>query len=164
MLNINAQNQDLLNQCLTKTLNEYLMLSQMYSFEGSEQDFQKLATFAGTCLDQYINILISNQPSDWSWDAFLKARSEWQEKPSPQSKEKLIEYVKFNLGEHKSALHTGERWSLEEDRRGILKFSASFDPFIKLSQLEDLRKGFPFIEDVTLNKEGLFIKYSEGDI
>lgn len=158
-----AERQDELVDALLKVLNDYVMLSQMYAFEGSDQDFQKLAQYSAYSMNRFCDLLISGAPilNEVGWNDFERARLEFSEKPSPQTKEKLIECVRFNLGEHKSALHTGAKWELVEDRKGFLHFEPSTSPSIKLSQMDDLRASFPFIEEVTLNPKGLWIKYNE---
>jgi hypothetical protein len=135
----------------------------MYSFEGSEKDLLEVAKFSSTCLEHLANILISNISYPWNWEAYKKSRAEFAEKPTPQTKEKLILDVKFNLGVHESSLHTGEKWQLVDDKNGYLKFSPVYPNkyHLSLGQLEDLKKSYPFVEDIIYNSEGLYIQYNE---
>ena len=162
ILKITPDKQDRTLKALETILNEHLMLTQMYSFEGSEKDLQQVAEFSSTCLEHITNILISDVDITWNWEMYQKARKEFMEKPTPQTKEKLILDVQFNVGIYKSSLHTGEKWKLEEDTNGWLRFSPVYDKNIHLSmsQLEDLRKNYPFVEDVIYNQDGLFIRYN----
>lgn len=162
ILKITPEKQERLNKALETILNEHLMLTQMYSFEGSEKDLQQVAEFSSTCLEHLTNILISDNEITWNWEMYQKARKEFMDKPTPQTKEKLILDVKYNLGIHKSSLHTGEKWELVEDKNGWLRFSPVYDKSLHLSmnQLNDLQKNYPFIEDLIYNQEGLFLRYN----
>ena len=90
ILKITPEIQEKLNNTLEDILNEHLMLTQMYSFEGSEKDLLRVAEFSSTCLEHLTNILISGHDIIWNWEAYQKARMEFAEKPTPQTKEKLI--------------------------------------------------------------------------
>jgi hypothetical protein len=163
ILKITPENQDRVSKALETILNEHLMLTQMYSFEGSDKDLVQVAEFSSTCLEHLSNLLISDTDTKWDWKSYQKARKEFMEKPTPQSKEKLILHIQFNLGVHESSLHTGEKWELVEDRNGYLKFKAVYPNkfHIRLGQLEDLKKSYPFVDDVIYNQEGLYIQYNE---
>tara|TARA_B100000900_G_scaffold407158_1_gene419378 strand:- start:466 stop:981 length:516 start_codon:yes stop_codon:yes gene_type:complete len=163
ILTITADKQEAINKELENILNEHLMLTQMYSFDGSEKDLRQVAEFSSTCLEHLTNILISNSHFTWSWKAYQKARKEYAEKPTPQTKEKLITHITFNLGVHESSLHTGEKWQLIEDKNGYLKFKPVYlNKFhIRLGMLDDLKKSYPFVEDVIYNQDGLYIQYNE---
>ena len=164
ILKITPEKQERLHKTLENVLNEHLMLTQMYSFEGSEQDLRQVAEFSSTCLEHLTNILISDSHFDWSWELYQKARQEFSEKPTPQTKEKLILHVTYSLGLHETSLHTGEKWSLTEDKNGYLKFKPTYPNkyYISLGMLQDIKNAYPFVEDVIYNQEGLFIKYNEA--
>ena len=163
ILKITSENQDRLNKALEAILTEHLMLTQMYSFEGSDKDLVQVAEFSSTCLEHLSNVLISDTDITWDWKAYQKARKDFLDKPTPQTKEKLILHVQFNLGVHESSLHTGEKWELIEDKNGYLKFKPVYPNkfHIRLGQLEDLKKSYPFVEDVVYNQDGLYIQYNE---
>jgi hypothetical protein len=163
ILKITPENQDRVSKALEAILNEHLMLTQMYSFEGSDKDLALVAEFSSTCLEHLSNVLISDTDITWDWKSYQKARKEFMEKPTPQTKEKLILHIQFNLGVHESSLHTGEKWELVEDKNGYLKFKPVYPNkfHIRLGQLEDLKKSYPFVEDVVYNQDGLYIQYNE---
>jgi hypothetical protein len=164
ILKVTPNKQIAINQALENILNEHLMLTQMYSFEGSDKDLQQVAEFSSTCLEHLTNILISeNNNSTWSWELYQKARKEFAEKPTPQTKEKLILHIKFNIGVHESSLHTGEKWTLQNDKNGFLHFKSVYPNkfHVRLGQLEDLKKSYPFVEDVIYNQDGLYVQYNE---
>lgn len=163
ILKITSENQGRLNKALEAVLNEHLMLTQMYSFEGSDKDLVQVAEFSSTCLEHLSNVLISDTEITWDWNSYQKARKEFMDKPTPQTKEKLILHIKFNLGVHESSLHTGEKWEMLEDKNGYLKFKPVYPNkfHICLGQLEDVKKSFPFVEDVVYNQDGLYIEYNE---
>ena len=164
ILKITPEIQEKLNNALEDILNEHLMLTQMYSFEGSEKDLLRVAEFSSTCLEHLTNILISGHDIIWNWEAYQKARMEFAKKPTPQTKEKLIVDIKYNLGVYESSLHTGVKWELSEDKKGYLKFLPVYkDKFhLRLGQLEDIKKSYPFVEDIIYNQDGLYIQYNEG--
>ena len=163
ILYINEDNQKNLHEALEIILNEHLMLTQMYSFEGSEKDLLRVAEFSSTCLEHLSNILIGNIDYPWNWEAYQKARKEFSEKPTPQTKGKLISHIKLNLGVFESSLHTGEKWELIEDKNGYLKFKSVYPNkfHVRLSQFEDLKKSYPFVEDIIYNQDGLYVQYNE---
>jgi len=163
ILKITSENQDRLNKALEAILNEHLMLTQMYSFEGSDKDLVQVAEYSSTCLEHLSNLVISDVPTTWDWKSYQKARKEFMDKPTPQTKEKLILHIQFNLGVHESSLHTGEKWELVEDKNGYLKFKPVYPNkfHIRLGQLEDLKKSYPFVEDVVYNQDGLYVQYNE---
>ena len=163
ILKITSEKQERLNVALEEILNEHLMLTQMYSFEGSEKDLLRVAEFSSTCLEHLTNVLISGNDFTWNWEAYQKARMEFTEKPTPQTKDKLILHVKYNLGVYESSLHNGVKWELVEDKNGFLKFLSVYPNkfHIRLGQLEDLKKSYPFVEDVIYNQDGLYIEYNE---
>lgn len=161
MIKVTDGNQSPLHSLLEATLSEYLMVHQRLCLEGSEQDLQKLREFADSCLQHYIKVAVSGKPMVWNFDLFEQTWAESQERPTRWLKADLIEYVVYNLGDHKSSMHTGVKWHLEEDQNGLMRFSSVFTPSVKFSQLTDAKNNFPFIEEITLNQEGLFIKYNE---
>lgn len=161
MIKVTEENQLALNLILEATLSEYLMIHQRLCLEGSSQDHQKLIEFANSCLQYYIKVAISGKQLEWDWTLFEQTWVEMQKKPNDKLKEKLIDFVVYNLGDHQSSMHTGVKWHLEEDTRGLMRFSSIFTPSVKLSQLMDAKSNFPFIEEITLKQEGLFIKYNE---
>jgi hypothetical protein len=163
LLQITSEKQERINKALEEILNEHLMLTQMYSFEGSNKDLLQVAEYSSTCIEHLTNILISNKDFTWNWEAYQKARLEFVEKPTPQTKEKLILDVKFNLGVHESSLHTGKKWELVEDKKGYLKFTPVYPNkfHLKFGMLEDLKKSYPFIEDLIYNQDGLYIQYNK---
>lgn len=163
ILKITPENQDRINKALEAILNEHLMLTQMYSFEGSDKDLVQVAEFSSTCLEHLSNVLISDTDISWDWKSYQKVRKDFMDKPTPHTKEKLILHIQFNLGVHESSLHTCEKWELVEDRGGYLKFKSAYPNkfHIRLGQLEDLKKSYPFVEDVVYNQDGLYIQYNE---
>jgi len=163
ILKISPKNQSRVNKALENILNEHLMLTQMYSFEGSDKDLLQVAEFSSTCLEHLSNVLLSDIDITWNWGAYQKARKEFSEKPTPQTKEKLIMDIQYNLGVHESSLYTGEKWELVEDRDGYLKFKSVYPNkfHLRLGQLEDLKKSYPFVDDVIYNQDGLYIQYNE---
>ena len=163
ILKVTAEKQESINRTLENILSEHLMLTQMYSFEGSDKDLLQVAEFSSTCLEHLSNILISDTDITWNWKAYQKARKDFSEKPTPQTKEKLILHIQFNLGVHESSLHTGEKWELVEDKNGYLKFKSVYPNkfHISLGQLEDLKKSYPFVDDDIYNQDGLYIQYNE---
>ena len=162
ILKITEQNQENLLRALEGILNEHLMLTQMYSFEGSEKDLHQVAEFSSTCLEHLTNIIISNVSYPWGWDQYQKAKAEFADKPTPQDKEKLIREVIFNVGIYESSLHTGEKWSLIEDNKGYLKFAPIYENkvHIRYDTLKSLHESYPFIEDIMYNKGHLYIQYN----
>lgn len=166
ILKITEQNQEALNEALENILNEHLMLTQMFSFEGSEKDLQQVAEFSSTCLEHLTNILISNRPLPiWGWQDYQKARSEFADKPSPQDKEKLIREVTYTVGLYESSLHTGEKWVLVEDNKGYLKFKPVYSEkvHIRYEALKTIVNAYPFVEDIMFSKGHLYIQYNEVD-
>ena len=163
ILKITPENQSRINKTLEGVLNEHLMLTQMFSFEGSDKDLMQVAEFSSTCLEHLSNTLLSDNDITWDWESYQKARKEFMEKPTPQTKEKLVLHIQFNLGVHDSSLHTGEKWELVEDRNGYLKFKPVYPNkfHVRLGQLEDLKKSYPFVDDVIYNQDGLYIQYNE---
>lgn len=163
ILKITPENQSRINKTLEGVLNEHLMLTQMFSFEGSDKDLMQVAEFSSTCLEHLSNTLLSDNDITWNWESYQKARKEFMEKPTPQTKEKLVLHIQFNLGVHDSSLHTGEKWELVEDRNGYLKFKPVYPNkfHVRLGQLEDLKKSYPFVDDVIYNQDGLYIQYNE---
>ena len=163
ILKITPENQDRLNKALESILNEHLMLTQMYSFEGSDKDLVKVAEFSSTCLEHLSYVLLSDTNITWDWKSYQKARKDFMKKPTPQTKEKLILHIQFNLGVHESSLHTGEKWELVEDKNGYLKFKSVYPNkfHVRLGQLDDLKKSYPFVDDVIYNQDGLYIQYNE---
>lgn len=163
ILKITPENQSRINKTLEGVLNEHLMLTQMFSFEGSDKDLMQVAEFSSTCLEHLSNTLLSDNDITWNWESYQKARKDFMEKPTPQTKEKLVLHIQFNLGVHDSSLHTGEKWELVEDRNGYLKFKPVYPNkfHVRLGQLEDLKKSYPFVDDVIYNQDGLYIQYNE---
>ena len=163
LLKITDQNQENLHRALESILNEHLMLTQMYSFEGSEKDLRQVAEYSSTCLEHLTNILIGNVSYQWGWEEYQKARAEFAEKPTPQDKEKLIREVIFNVGLYESSLHTGEKWCLVEDNKGYLKFKPTYPDkvHIRFDTLKTLSNSYPFIEDILYNQGHLYIQYNE---
>jgi hypothetical protein len=163
ILKITPENQSRINKTLEGILNEHLMLTQMFSFEGSDKDLMQVAEFSSTCLEHLSNTLLSDTDITWDWKAYQKARKDFMKKPTPQTKEKLILHIQFNLGVHESSLHTGEKWELVEDKNGYLKFKSVYPNkfHVRLGQLDDLKKSYPFVDDVIYNQDGLYIQYNE---
>lgn len=164
LLKITDQNREKVCDTLEVILNEHLMLTQMYSFEGSNSDLKQVAEFSSTCLEHITNILISNHDIPWNWEAYQKARAEFAEKPSPQDKEKLIREISFNVGVYESSLHTGEKWNLVADNKGYLKFSPVYPDkvHVRLDTLQSIKKSYPFVEDIMYSKGFLYVQYNEN--
>ena len=163
ILKITPDNQSRINNSLEGVLNDHLMLTQMFSFVSSDKDLMQVAEFSSTCLEHLSNTLLSDNDITWNWESYQKARKDFMEKPTPQTKEKLVLHIQFNLGVHDSSLHTGEKWELVEDRNGYLKFKPVYPNkfHVRLGQLEDLKKSYPFVDDVIYNQDGLYIQYNE---
>lgn len=163
ILTITDQNRELVNKALEKVLNEHLMLTQMYSFEGSEKDLQQVAEFSSTCLEHLTNLIIGGADIKWDWEAYQKARLEFAEKPTPQDKEKLIREIIYSVGLYESSLHTGEKWELMEDHKGYLKFSPVYPQkvHIRLDTLMTLKNSYSFIEDIMYSQGFLYVQYNE---
>lgn len=143
---------------LEKAINEYFMLAQRFSFEGSEQDFKDLDRFAASYMEYFIAILRGEVVQGWSWDSFKRTLD--LQKPQVEADlDSLIEYVTYHVGTHGDALHTGERWTLDHLGDSVLKFNPVYSPSIHLSHLQEVKDKYPFVEEIILNGQGLQVHY-----
>ena len=141
---------------LEKALNEYLLLSQMFSFEGTQEDFHDLDRFASSYLEYFMAMVRGEDVGEWGWGKFKELRSPT---PSKQGLKELIEHITYHVGDHDCALHTGERWRLISSNNGMLMFSPLYSPSIRLSHLQEVKDKFVFVEDLLYSSEGLKVYY-----
>ena len=154
--NIPNENKDLVLKKLSEYMSEYTNLSQMFSFSGTKEDRSNLNEYAATILDQLFNASFEGAENDWNWQAFQEVKSNWQGQNHTNTKEEIIEYVIYNVGNYDSSMHTGEKWEYLREEDNCLIFEPMRDHFsLSMKEALELKEQFSNIKDIELKTVGL---------
>ena len=136
-------------------LNEFIRVQQNIAFNGSTEDRKDLADYCILILESILHNQLSNTYNQVSWEEYLEIKRNWNGESNPDD---IIDYVKYNLGEHESSMHTGEKWAFEGKKENVLYFVPTMEnTILKFNQLKDLKDKYPFIKDLVFKNNRLEI-------
>lgn len=148
---IDGSKKDLVLEALSYHISEYLRVSQEISFQGTNEDRKLLNEYLALVFESLFMLSLGQSQNTCSWEDFIKSR---RVVSNLDEEEKLIESVIYNLGSHSSSIPTGEKWELIEEEEDSLTFTALTILDIKDSQIQELKKDFPQIKDVSFSSFG----------
>jgi hypothetical protein len=154
--NIPNENKDLVLKKLAAYMSEYTNLSQMFSFSGTQEDRSNLNEYAATILDQLFSASFEGAENDWNWQAFQEVKSNWKGQNHTNTKEEIIEYVIYNIGNYDSSMHTGEKWEYIREEDNSLIFEPMREHYsFSMKEAFELKEQFSNIKDIEFKTVGL---------